>query len=93
MLTKYQNSLEILKHRVSEFGKSVKTCNMTKMLDDNTLFMETLKHVNNAFMTLSQEEKDVEHKRFNSPKYVVDRYFEIKGAINNNCICQLANHK
>ncbi len=85
MITKYQDSVSILRHRVETFGKSVKSCDITKMLDDNTMFIETLKYSNNIFESLPQKDKIAEKETFDNSKFLVDKYFKIKSIIKDNC--------
>ena len=93
MATKYQDSIAILQQRVELFRKGVKSCDIENMLDSNVSLVETLRHSNNIYASLPQQEKNIEEKTLNKSKDLVSQYFHIKSGIGNTCRCQLLDHR
>lgn len=83
----YQQAVFALSKSLESFEKSIKSCNIHNMLDENVAFVETLKNSNRTFESLPPKIKNTEMGTHNKSKELVRKYFNLRGKINDACSC------
>lgn len=86
-MTIYQQVVFTLGKSLESFEKSINTCNIHRMLDENVTFVEALKNANKTFESLPPNVQRTEVGTRNKSKAFVQKYFIIKGKINDACSC------
>ena len=93
MTTAYQQTVIVLNQNLAAFEKSIDSCNINKMLDENITFVDTLRNANNIFESLSPKVKYDEASTRNKSKDLVRKYFNTKNRIDETCSCMSATHR
>lgn len=89
METPYQESVTTLGQNLILFKDSVKTCNIPKMLEHSSLFVETLMHSNNIYDNLPTDLKHKEEIAFNRSRAFVHSFLNAKSTVEGVCDCRL----
>jgi hypothetical protein len=92
MTTTYQQAIFTLSKSLESFEKSIDSCNIHKMLDENVAFVEILKNANKTFESLPPKTRSTEVGTYNKSKELVRKYFTIRGKINDACSCMSVSH-
>lgn len=87
MTTVYQQVVFTLGKSLESFEKSINSCNIHKMLDENVAFVETLKNANKTLEHLPPNVRSSEAETYNKSKEIVLKYFKVRGKINDACSC------
>jgi len=93
MVTEYQQRIFILSKNLELFKKSVSSCDIPNMLDNNIVFIDTLRNANKMFESLDPKSKYAEENTSRKSKELVTQYFDTKGRINNMCSCTLVENR
>jgi hypothetical protein len=93
MTIAYSQMVFALSQNLKTFEKSIESCDIHKMLDENVTFVETLRNVNNTFESLPSKVKSAEIKAHNQSKELVRKYFGAKNRIYDACSCTSASHR
>lgn len=92
MTTVYQQVVFTLDKSLESFEKSINSCNIHKMLDENVAFVETLKNANKTFESLPPDVRNTELGTRDKSKEIVRKYFTVRGKINDACSCMSVSH-
>jgi hypothetical protein len=93
MITAYQQMVSVLRENLRSFEKSIDSCNVHKMLDENMIFVDTLRNANKTFESLSPMVKRKEVDAHNKSNELVRKYFSSKGRINETCSYMTKTHR
>lgn len=93
MTTAYQQIVFALNQNLKSFEKSIASCDIHQMLDENVAFIETLKNANKTYESLPPNIRSTETGTHNKSKELVQKYFGVKSGIYEACSCVSASHR
>jgi len=86
-MTEYKQMIFILNKNLYAFKKSVKSCDIPSILDNNIVFIDTLRNANKIFESLSPKAKIDNATTNDKSKELAMQYFDVRSRINSICSC------